>query len=208
VGEHLGANNTGGAKEKVTIREAATLLGVHPNTVRNRVKAGIYPAEKIHTERGETWVLNRDSLTTNTPASNSQQLVGRVPQEALQILAREIVKEAGLQRDPAQEAWVEGQKLVHETARTQALITAGLLGASAAAGFIPNPEHLGLLGIAFASAILSLSGALLVMQSAANDVLFREGRTPTRVWRLANYGSTGAFAVGTTLLIVFVALNL
>jgi hypothetical protein len=41
--------------------------------------------------------------------------------EALQILAREFVKEAGLQQPPEQdedwdqEAWVEGQKLTHET---------------------------------------------------------------------------------------------
>jgi DNA-directed RNA polymerase specialized sigma24 family protein len=32
--------------ERVTIAEAAALLGCHPNTVRNRVKAGMYRAEK------------------------------------------------------------------------------------------------------------------------------------------------------------------
>ena len=40
--------------ERVTITEAATLLGVHPNTVRGRVKAGIYDAEKVATEHGLT----------------------------------------------------------------------------------------------------------------------------------------------------------
>ena len=32
---------------RVTIAEAATLLGVHPNTVRNRVRDGTYKAEKV-----------------------------------------------------------------------------------------------------------------------------------------------------------------
>jgi hypothetical protein len=100
VGEDQDANNTGGVREKVTIRDAATLLGVHPNTVRNRVKSGMYRAEKVLTERGETWMIDRDSLTTNAPTSDSQQLVGRVPPEALQELARVIVRESGIQRDP------------------------------------------------------------------------------------------------------------
>lgn len=104
VGERQDANNTGRVRERVTIREAATLLGVHPNTIRNRVRAGIYSAEKVHTERGETWLIDRNSLTTNAPPGDSQQLVGRVPEEALTMLARAIVREAGLSRDPEQEA--------------------------------------------------------------------------------------------------------
>jgi len=88
----------------VTIREAATLLGVHPNTVRNRVRDVVYQAEKVVTERGPTWMIDRDSLTANTPTSDSQQLVGKLSQETLTILAREIVREAGLARDPEQEA--------------------------------------------------------------------------------------------------------
>jgi len=38
----------------VTIAEAAALLGCHPNTVRSRLKAGMYRAEKIDTENGLT----------------------------------------------------------------------------------------------------------------------------------------------------------
>jgi DNA-directed RNA polymerase specialized sigma24 family protein len=47
------ARSTGGAVERVTIAEAATLLGCHPNTVRNRVKAGMYRAEKSTQRTGQ-----------------------------------------------------------------------------------------------------------------------------------------------------------
>jgi hypothetical protein len=42
--EHVGFNENVRGKVRVTITEAATLLGVHPNTVRGRVKAGVYEA--------------------------------------------------------------------------------------------------------------------------------------------------------------------
>ena len=58
------AENTGRAIERVTIAEAAALLGCHPNTVRSRLKAGMYRAEKIDTENGLTWMIERESLTT------------------------------------------------------------------------------------------------------------------------------------------------
>ena len=72
-------NNAVGAVERVTIAEAATLLGCHPNTVRTRVKAGMYRAEKVPTENGPTWMIERDSLTTNAPTSAPQQGVSGVP---------------------------------------------------------------------------------------------------------------------------------
>jgi transcriptional regulator with XRE-family HTH domain len=59
-----GADNAGGAIERVTIAEAAALLGWHPNTVRYRVMSGMYRAEKIVTEHGPTWMIERESLTT------------------------------------------------------------------------------------------------------------------------------------------------
>jgi hypothetical protein len=108
VGEDRADNNAGGASEsgapeRVTIAEGAALLGCHPNTVRNRVKAGFYRAEKFHTQNGPTWMIERDSLTTSAPTTARQQGVSGVPtaqQEAIQQLARAIVREAGLQRDP------------------------------------------------------------------------------------------------------------
>jgi transcriptional regulator with XRE-family HTH domain len=59
-----GADNAGGAIERVTIAEAAALLGCNPNTVRYRVMSGMYRAEKIVTEHGPTWMIERESLTT------------------------------------------------------------------------------------------------------------------------------------------------
>jgi len=67
--------------EYVTIAEAATLLGVHRNTVRNRVKAGRYKAHKLVTPQGETYALRRDSLGPPLPSPTNgaaQPLTGVV----------------------------------------------------------------------------------------------------------------------------------
>jgi excisionase family DNA binding protein len=64
--------------ETITIAEAADLLGVHRNTVRNRIKAGRYKAHKVVTAQGETFAIERDSLDsnpTNTTHSSSQPQV-------------------------------------------------------------------------------------------------------------------------------------
>jgi hypothetical protein len=99
VGEAPEANNAGRGVERVTISEAATLLKVHPNTVRNRVRAGIYRAEKVLTERGPTWMIDRDSLTTNTPTNDSQQLVSQRSMDFAQELIRPFVNELGEVRE-------------------------------------------------------------------------------------------------------------
>ena len=52
----------GDAGECLTIAEAARLLGVHRNTVRNRIKAGLYKAHKVVTPQGETYAIERASL--------------------------------------------------------------------------------------------------------------------------------------------------
>ena len=99
MGEAPEANNAGREVERVTISEAATLLNVHPNTVRNRVRAGIYRAEKVLTERGPTWMIDRDSLTTNTPTNDSQQLVSQRAIDFAQELIRPFVTELGEVRE-------------------------------------------------------------------------------------------------------------
>jgi transcriptional regulator with XRE-family HTH domain len=62
-----GADNGGGAIERVTVAEAAALLGCHPNTVRYRIMTGMYRAEKIDTENGPTWMIERESLASGDP---------------------------------------------------------------------------------------------------------------------------------------------
>ena len=73
-----GAGNAGGAIERVTITETAAMLGCHPNTVRSRLRAGMYRAEKIDTEGGPTWMIERESLTTgdSKEVSGSDGLLG------------------------------------------------------------------------------------------------------------------------------------
>jgi transcriptional regulator with XRE-family HTH domain len=66
-----GADNAGVAIERVTIAEAAALLGCNPNTVRYRVMSGMYRAEKIDTEHGPTWMIERESLTTGDSKEDS-----------------------------------------------------------------------------------------------------------------------------------------
>jgi len=74
--------------EHVTIGEAAALLGVHPNTVRNRIKNGRIPAEKVLTPYGEAFAIPRAHIDTAlrappyqplpTPSQDPSQLGGRV----------------------------------------------------------------------------------------------------------------------------------
>jgi excisionase family DNA binding protein len=74
---HSAGSTSGSVRDTLTISEAATFLGVHKNTVRNRIKEGIYEAEKVVTERGPTYLIKRESilntLTTNTLSSASQE---------------------------------------------------------------------------------------------------------------------------------------
>ena len=76
-----------GAVETVTIAQAAALLGVHRNTVRNRIKAGRYRAYKVVTPQGETFAVERDSLGLpphNHPANGSHAQVRHNPTNGAQ----------------------------------------------------------------------------------------------------------------------------
>src|SRR5919107_2426278 len=99
VGEGRDTNNIGRGGDRLTIAEAATLLGVHKNTVRNRIKNGPYRAELVQTERGPTYLIERDSLltnlTTNTLSSASQEVVSPQALEFVQELLRPFVSELG-----------------------------------------------------------------------------------------------------------------
>ncbi len=93
------AHSGGRGADRLTIAEAAALLGVHKNTVRNRIKNGLYRAEMVQTERGPTYLIERESLltnlTTNTISSASQELVSQQAMEFVQELLRPFVSELG-----------------------------------------------------------------------------------------------------------------
>ena len=93
----------GMAEDALTIRQAAALLGVHPNTVRNRIKADKYRAEKVITENGETYLIPRseleqetstNSLATPTPPHSPSQPLPDV-REAMRAMLEPFVRELG-----------------------------------------------------------------------------------------------------------------
>ena len=100
------ANKNVSPPSRVTITEAAALLGVHPNTVRNRVRGGVYDAEKVSTEHGFTWMIDRGSLV-NAPLprashptpSQAVNLEGPHPVEVVQELLRPFVENLGRVRE-------------------------------------------------------------------------------------------------------------
>ena len=105
-GNQTGVNQGVKEKGRVTITEAATLLGVHPNTVRGRVKAGTYEAEKVATEHGLTWMIDPDSLVNATLPKDSQQPPSQMvnpdavtPMEMVQDLLRPFVEDLGRVRE-------------------------------------------------------------------------------------------------------------
>src|ERR671912_39471 len=128
VGSGQDTNSSGRANERLTISEAAALLGVHPNTVRNRVKAGIYRAEKVVTENGQTWMIDRNSILNNPLPKGSQQPHSqRQPQveiqatQLVQDLLRPFVEdlgrvreELGAERVRREQAEQERDKLIAE----------------------------------------------------------------------------------------------
>jgi excisionase family DNA binding protein len=89
----------------LTISEAATLLGVHKNTIRNRIKDGTYKAEKVITERGHTWLIERESifdnnnLTNNTLSNGSHVVVNQDVSQALQGVLEPFVRDLGNVRE-------------------------------------------------------------------------------------------------------------
>ena len=118
------ANSGGGANEGITIAEAAALLGVHKNTVRNRIKNGSYRAEIVQTERGPTYLIERESLltnlSTNTLSRASQELVGHQAMEFVQELLRPFVSELGEIREELGAERVRRQMAEERTAALEA----------------------------------------------------------------------------------------
>ena len=117
-------NNIGRGSDRLTIAEAAALLGVHKNTVRNRIKNGSYRAEVVQTERGPTYLIERESLltnlSTNTLSSASQELVGPQAMEFVQELLRPFVSELGEVREELGAERVRRQMAEERTAALEA----------------------------------------------------------------------------------------
>ena len=94
-------------REALTIRQAATLLGVHPNTIRNRIKVGTYKADKVQTEHGETYLIPRSELaedsTTNSLVGPTQPKPITTPlpdvREAMRAMLEPFVEELGAVRE-------------------------------------------------------------------------------------------------------------
>jgi excisionase family DNA binding protein len=104
---HSAGSTSGSVRDTLTISEAAAFLGVHKNTVRNRIKDGTYEAEQVVTERGPTYFIKRESilntLTTNTLSSASQEhgtaIVSPQSLAFVQELLRPFVNELGQVRE-------------------------------------------------------------------------------------------------------------
>ena len=104
--DHTEVNKDVRDTNRVTITDAATLLGVHPNTVRGRVKVGIYDAKKVATEHSLTWFIYRNSLVNNPLPRDSQpapsqkvNLEHSTPTEVIRDLLRPFVEDLGRVRE-------------------------------------------------------------------------------------------------------------
>lgn len=208
MAEGQGDNNAGEAVERVTITQAATLLGCHRNTIKNRIQAGMYRAEKIHTEHGLTWMIDRNSLTNNPPTTARQQPVAGVPvvqQEALQELAKAIVREAGIAQDPEREAQLEGNKMAMEAAKALVLVGSGLLvGMAAVVGVMPAQTLSSpLLYVSFVLVILSIFCGIVWMRDIARVTMSSQGDA------LGGFGLAAAlsFAFGLVIFGMYVLWN-
>ena len=127
VGEGQDTDNIGRG-DRLTIAEAAALLGVHKNTVRNRIKNGSYRAEIVKTERGPTYLIERESLLTNLSANTlsraSQELVGHQGMEFAQELLMPFVSELGEIREELGAERVRRQMAEERTAALEAELEA------------------------------------------------------------------------------------
>lgn len=157
----------------LTIREAATLLGVHPNTVRNRIKDGTYRAEKILTTNGPKYYIDRDSLVDNFDEQRlphaSQQPVNTTNIAEMNKLVTQVVEAIG--KDPERERRIDADKVRVQAVQTQMLVSTGLFAAMGAlVTFMSEPQYLWLFYFAFISLVGSLVTALSFMQQIASDI--------------------------------------
>ncbi len=200
---------------RVTISQAATLLGVHPNTVRKRVKSGVYDAEQMVTKNGRTWYITRESLANTSPTTpvtqGSQSLTGRVQGQDLERVLTELVR--AIEKDPERENRLEAVKLRMRALQTQAAISTGLIiGMGAIVAQLENPQYVGWLYSSFAVIILSIGFYFLYMHLLATNIAIDIARPTSRLSRVleASYLvlSLVGFGGGLVLFGIFLRLNL
>jgi hypothetical protein len=104
--DHTEVNKDVRDTNRVTITDAATLLGVHPNTLRRRVRVGSYDAKKVATENSSTCLRYRNSLVNNPLPRDSQpapsqkvNLEHSTPTEAIRDLLRPFVEDLSRVRE-------------------------------------------------------------------------------------------------------------
>jgi excisionase family DNA binding protein len=80
-------------KQYVTVEEAANLLGVHHNTVHNRIKAGRITAHKVVEGEREIYRIERDSLGVGRPRADVHTLDAQrttASEELAQLIATRL----------------------------------------------------------------------------------------------------------------------
>src|SRR5690242_12052907 len=113
--------------ERLTISQAAVHLGLSPQTVRRRIRAGTLPAEKASTPHGSTWFVLLTDEPLNpprvTPPDGASHVLTNASQELVRL--RERLEDVTAERDRAvtREVWYQQQiaDLTHQAENHQVL---------------------------------------------------------------------------------------
>jgi len=104
-----GAQQDESPKEYVTVGEAAKLLGIHRNTVHNRIKVGRITAHKVVEGEREVYRIERDSLgvgrtsahvhTLDAQRTTASEELSRMIATRLDEIVRDYTHELGALRE-------------------------------------------------------------------------------------------------------------
>ena len=78
----------------LTVKEAAELVGVHTDTIRNRIKSGEYKAEKREGFYGEQWFLPAAQFDTAAIIKDVAMLTRQVSLGEMQSMLSKSISEA------------------------------------------------------------------------------------------------------------------
>jgi hypothetical protein len=152
----------------------------------------------------------------DSPHGEREQLLNERELAVIRELARAVVREAGIARDPESDALLEKDKAKIEFFRTVLLLDSALLAGAAAVGaFVPDPNSLGLLVWGFALVVISLATGFIGLYSGT-EIIGVHGtpmsfipRRRARTFRDVFQALTVSFVgPGILLFIQFVFLNL